>query len=181
MRRVLVADFLSTVNVVMVIGEAPMATRVQSFLIVTFRIFPDVAEVWTVPSGNLNPQEVDSTVPATESACAGVAVQIPTFDPTTEITCVACLTDLLARYATSFQADAEICEPDVTFVGTSEKSSAASAIETNPAAKTAEMPITDHWATQSQAFFIDLRILGAVVRVFLPWYHVRLRFQAWRR
>ena len=60
------ADFLSTVKEVMVMGEAPMTTRVQSFLIVTFSIFPDVAEVCTVPSGNLNPQEVDSTVPATE-------------------------------------------------------------------------------------------------------------------
>lgn len=91
------ADFLSTVNVVMVIGDVPMTTRVQSFFIVTFSIFPEVAEVWTVPSGNLKPQDVDSTVQATESVCAGVAVQIPTFDQTTEITWVACLTDLFTR------------------------------------------------------------------------------------
>lgn len=158
MRSVLEADFLSTVKVVIVIGDAPMAMRAQSFLIVTFRIFPEVAEVCTVPSGNLNPQDVDSTVPATESVCAGVAVQIPTFDHATVMTWVACFTDLFTRYARSFQADAEICDPDDTFDGTSEKSSAAKATETRPAVMMAEMPMVDHCATQSQAVFIDLRI-----------------------
>jgi hypothetical protein len=37
------------------------------------------AVVCVVPSGNLNPQEVDSTIPATESFCPGVVVPIPTF------------------------------------------------------------------------------------------------------
>lgn len=157
-RSVLVADFLSTVNVVIVIGDAPMTTRVQSFLIVTFRIFPEVAEVCTVPSGNLKPQDVDSTVPATVSVCPGVAVQIPTLAHATVMTCVACLTDLFTRYAKSFQADAEICDPDVTFEGTSEKSSAASAIDTRPADKMAEAPMTDHCMAQTQAFFAIFRI-----------------------
>lgn len=97
MRSVLVEDFLSTVKLVIVIGDAPITTRVQSFLIVTFRIFPEIAEVCTVPSGNLNPPEVDSTTHDTESVCAGEGVPIPTFCPVTVMTCEACFTDLFTR------------------------------------------------------------------------------------